>query len=499
MDIFSFTDKKTFFLTITLVIVVIFGLFLRIYDLSSSPYWMDEGNTIDSVLQIEKNGVESLFSSENLNCATICYPTALIAKIFGDNSFSFRIIPVLFGLAFIFLFYKFGEKLFNKKIALFSAIFVSLSYWQIAWSRQSRWYTELEFFFWASLLFFYQYLFSETKKNFYLILTILLTLLTMATHPLGYILPFLYGLLILWKNTKIDRKAVSKKELIIFGSFFIFSLILLFPFLKEFISGFKISYTVPYYLSFYIQNYWLFFLFSIFAIFEPNSEFRKQTIFLLFVVLVAVVPLFFFTDIVNYRYLFHISPVFFLLGSVGLIHLIDKIKKTYLKYIVIAIFFFVFVLTGMGVIIPRTDYYLESDSNLKIPKPWIVYTPQPDFNSAYNSIKKISDGSDGKNIIISAYPKFNNIFFGNYGYGISYDETGRNKYLPKTTNDEIKIIYSLDDLKTAIKNKHGFVVLDYMSIDGRIPLEISNYIKTKMFLVFFNERNAYSKIWVYRF
>jgi len=61
------------------------------------------------------------------------------------------------------------------------------------------------------------------------------------------------------------------------------------------------------------------------------------------------------------------------------------------------------------------------------------------------------------------------------------------------------VINNLAELQKLISDKHGYIVFDYQSTDGRIDPIIINYIQSNLKLFFYNEINSYSKIWVYQF
>ncbi len=62
-----------------------------------------------------------------------------------------------------------------------------------------------------------------------------------------------------------------------------------------------------------------------------------------------------------------------------------------------------------------------------------------------------------------------------------------------------KAIYSLDDLSRLMDGSHGYVVIDSMAADGRLPEETIRYIQSHSGRVFYDQRHSYSQIWVYQF
>ena len=165
-----------------------------------------------------------------------------------------------------------------------------------------------------------------------------------------------------------------------------------------------------------------------------------------------------------------------------------------------------FFISGQGVLWPKDFYYLESDDITKQAEWWrnyYPYTPQPDFNNAYDYIKQNWQEGD---IIISAYPQFDKLFLNRSDYwlrhNLSYfkqgeefvdDKTGREYYVGA------KAINNFSEFKLITNTNNGFIVFDFMSIDGRVSWDILDYINRNYQQVFFNEINPWSKIWVYRF
>jgi hypothetical protein len=151
-------------------VFVLAGIFFRLSNLSTAPYWMDEGYTVNAIDSQIRNGTENfaakLDSGEKYFCPLYCSPTAKIVKWSSQDPVAYRILSVFFGLLFIPLVYFFSQKFFkNTGVSVLATFFTTFSYWQIAWSRQARWYTELEFFFWAALFSFLSFSPSDQKQR----------------------------------------------------------------------------------------------------------------------------------------------------------------------------------------------------------------------------------------------------------------------------------------------------------------------------------------------
>lgn len=485
---------------ILLIAAIILGIYLRLENLSKQSYWMDEGYTINATLSVAEKGKPILDSGEKYNCGLYCYPTALITKTFENNQWGYRILASIAGIFIILATYQLSFTLFKHNTAIIASVFVSLSYWQIAWSRQARWYTLFTLFFIFSISYFYKYI--KEKKYSQLIISLVFALLSTITHRLGYLLPFIFLLMTVWI---IYKKEENKKKKII---------ILILPILltlgiSEYFFGFQIfkglfsylhwGYGLPYYLSFYLREYHLFIFLAIFAFFEIKDKEKKY--FLLGIILPYILILAIFSQTVNYRYFFHLTPLIYILAAFGVTQIIKNIKNKNFRLVFIIFIFILFFVSKNGILLAQNFYTLESDTGYKPNKPSTIYTPQPNFNKAYDVIEE-NIGKD--EIIISAYPQFNKIFLQTPGYWIKYNYNGNQNSTPKIKNDieyyvGAKVINDLSELQDTTNEKHGYIVFDLMSTQDRIAPEIINYIQSNMQQILYDEINQYSKIWVYQF
>ncbi len=115
-------------------LIIFFGFLLRIISINQS-LWLDEATTFSTV---------SISISDFFN-----------KFIVGDFHpplyyLLFRLIPgrglsILFGLGTIFLIYKIGEKIVNKKIGLFASLLIATSGLHIYYSQEARMYSMVTF------------------------------------------------------------------------------------------------------------------------------------------------------------------------------------------------------------------------------------------------------------------------------------------------------------------------------------------------------------------
>lgn len=504
----KFFLKKLIF--VLLLVLLVSGAFLRLYDLGGQSYWLDEGFSINGALAILENGRPLLDSGKIYPSEVYGYPTALAVKLFGNNAFSYRFWPTVFGLVLILIIFLITKDLFGEWQGILAAFFTSFSYWQIAWSRQARWYTMFSVFFWLALWFFYKFLYGESSsKKWYFSLVAFFSVLASFTHRLGYGLPavFLVWLMVYWW----DKKSLDVFRLL---GWLAGLLVILLGFdywrggeaVGLFLDVFNAGYYWPYYFNFILDNYWLVLLLSLLAVFlirDNYGRFRLGLIVAPF--LIYLIVLSFFFDWIQYRYIFHILPALFIVGSVGLTLVIDRLKNWWMKLGLVLVILTIFFYSGAGVWYPRDFYFLEADSEEEIrrqERDYYVYTPQPDFNLAYDVIRQRKKESD---IVIAAYAVFNKIFLNEPGYWIKnrFNLAGGDTWIDPERDIEYyvgaRVVDDLEELKKVMFENHGFIVLDFMSLDGRISLETFAWIKDRSKLIFFDDKNLYSKIWVYEF
>ncbi len=489
--------KQKISLFLALFFLILAGAFFRLYHLGSQSYWMDEGYTVNAVDSEIRNGTAHfasiLDSGKTYFCPLYCAPTAGMVSVFGHDTSSYRILSAVFGIGFIVLVYFLTQIFFqNLAVSVLASFFASFSYWQIAWSRQARWYTELEVFFWGALLVFYLFLQAteQRKKYLYLGASLGVTFLAMATHKIALLLPVIF---IVWYFV---QNPPSKKQL-----WFGIPIFVIFVLSAKHFFDLQFHYTLPYYLNFYVRNYWMFLLCAVYGYFSIPKEVQRKFLMLAAPCILTLTFFSFFTDVVHYRYLFHTTVAMYILGAAGVIHTITQIKNKRLwRYAIFAIIL-IFFLSGQGVSTPRAFYFLEADNPKHLNRPYYAYTPQPDFNAAYGTIRADMKTED---IVISSHPHFNKIFLDKAGYWLKYnylgmEDGGKNVDDGKEYYVGASVINNLDELRQLTSAHHGYIIYDYMATDGKIPTETIQYIQTNFKLFFFDEKNSYSKIWVYQF
>jgi len=237
-----------------LVILIIWGFSLRIWNLGEQSLWIDEGYSINAANGILEHGYPLLdsgliYKSSHLSTYGIAGTMALF-NFTPENPWSARILSVFFGVFIIGIIYLFSGYLFkNYTGALLAATIVTLSSWEIDWSRQARGYIELQFFIFLSLFFFWRWL--RDKRTSYLFVSLGAFLLAYLAHPLAIIFAPVFPIAYVAHTIRNQHKKVSWKPIIL-GGIALLTFIIIFA-LPKFLSTGTYDYS-PLYVSFIKEN-----------------------------------------------------------------------------------------------------------------------------------------------------------------------------------------------------------------------------------------------------
>lgn len=490
------TNTSIFLNVLVLVVIIILGSFFRFYEIDEQPYWIDEAISVLNVLSIQEIGNSIMASGDYYSCPLYCFPTAFLGEQFGNTSFVFRVIPAIFGTLFIFIIFLVTRKLFNTRTALLSSFITAFSYYQITWSRQARWYTLMECFFWLAILFFVQAREAKEKK-LPIVLTVIFTVLAMVAHPLSYLLPLIFGSVIIydyWKAGKLNFKLASIVAVLVAGIFILCETVLglsLFAMLSRHI---ELKNVFPYYFLFYVQNYWFLIILSLLAVYKFRKDWQVQ--FLVYTFLSYFMFLSFLGKNINYSHLFQVTPVLIILGSVGILSVLEKFHSNKTKVLIGIALAAIFLTVGSGILIPSKHYRVENDNPkapLKMSTQYI--SPQPNWNGAYEYIQSEMGENDK---IISTVPQFNKIFLDQPGYWLSYISTksgfergGKDIYVGA------EVVHNVEELKEVTSTGNGFIIFEGVYDRVYIDDATLSYITTMTQV--YHEVTDVSAVVVYRY
>lgn len=209
--------NKFFF---ALLAIVIFGFFLRIYNINQLPGALnpDEAALSYNAYSILKTGADehgvflplSLQSFGDWKLPIYSYFEAISIGIFGMSKLSFRLPSILAGVTSIILIYFISKRIFkNRVIAILSALFLAINPWSIFFSRGTYEVNIATAIFIGGLLSFLVFL--QDRKKYLLFLSSILFGVSMFTQH-NYILfapLFVAAILIFQKrNYKVNRSLI---------------------------------------------------------------------------------------------------------------------------------------------------------------------------------------------------------------------------------------------------------------------------------------------------
>jgi len=204
---------------IKIVLVLILGLILRFINLNQS-FWLDEG-------------AQALMSSKSLlfqwfGRGADFHPPFFYLLIhfwmkLAKSEWFLRLPSVIFGVLTIYLVFRVGEKLFDKKIGLLSALFLAVSPYHIYYSQELRMYSLMAFLGILSTYFLWR------RRYFLYLLTTVLLLYTHYFTIFLLIFHFFWIILDIKYFSKIGRRhteesfSLGKWILVFLGIFLLFS------------------------------------------------------------------------------------------------------------------------------------------------------------------------------------------------------------------------------------------------------------------------------------
>lgn len=144
--------------------ILLLAFFLRIYRLDQIPFglWYDEAdNGISALKIINEPGYYPIFAETTNLPAHFIFLNALSLKIFGASKFALRLISVFFGVATVGAGYFASRQFLGQRTAIVFAFLLSVSRWDINWSRIAMHGVTVPFFELLSIGF----LFLALKRN----------------------------------------------------------------------------------------------------------------------------------------------------------------------------------------------------------------------------------------------------------------------------------------------------------------------------------------------
>jgi hypothetical protein len=143
-------------------IILLFGFFIRVYRLWGPSLWIDEATSSMAAIMILFKGLPIFDSGLLYSRAYLFHYFQAFFLIFGVNDFFVRFPSVIFGLLTVLLAYFIGRE-YSKSGGILCALFMSVFYLEVFFSRQARFYQLFQLMFFLSIYLLYK---SKDDKRF---------------------------------------------------------------------------------------------------------------------------------------------------------------------------------------------------------------------------------------------------------------------------------------------------------------------------------------------
>ena len=211
-------NKKNAFLL--LLVIIVLGSFLRLYDISKESFWLDEGATALTIKKYDLPQILKNINEENKilpgyyaagDLPIYYFLLEIWSMPFGISELSLRSFSAIFGILSLILVFYLANLIFNKNIALLSTFFAAINLTLIIYSQEARVYAFALFFSLLSIIFLIKYL--KQGKGTYLTGFVISNLILLYSQFSWLIFVFaegLYALLVLYLRYK-SKKGFDKK------------------------------------------------------------------------------------------------------------------------------------------------------------------------------------------------------------------------------------------------------------------------------------------------
>jgi hypothetical protein len=420
---------------ILLVAILCFAFFLRVYALGTPSLWVDESISTNVAKNILEKGIPISDSGSN-NSTYFLHYTMAFFMLFGQTEFFARFASILFGLATIVLAYFIGKE-YSKSGGIISALFFSVFYLEVFFSRQARYYQLFQLTFFLSIYLLYK----SREKPILLYPALLVFIIALDTHLEGLILSILFIVHILVYNRK---------------QWFL-SIIPAIPILSKLVNtialatGTAINYASDYFG--YTSN-----MYYMLILFVPGLiwAFCKKRILTLMILLPSLLTLvgIFSIQVFAFRYAYFFIFPLVLYTALLMSFFYDKYGKLILIPILILI------------LIPSNIFYPQTYVNIITPIDYQFYdrsSPTTDYKNVPMELRNnITMGDD---LLLSYFSSDVEFYLKKPDFVIPFSLDGRGTDQVSHNNSKGEIVdrYSGAPILNEVPNKSYYLTADYFS------------------------------------
>ncbi len=231
-DYRSYLERRTDFAQVIeeLIFLVVFtalGTLIRFWRLGYWSFWADEIFLVQDAIKFP----------DIMNINPIIYLIVNnVVNYFGLSEWSARLGPCIIGIIGIPVIYLFARSMFGVRVALISALFLTVHPWHIFWSQNARAYSLALLLSAISAFLFFQAF--EKNKVIYTLGALLFTILAILSYlHCVLLLPVfvVYLILISFLPVNIPRGFNAKNVVIFFFPFILSALMLVLPNVREYV------------------------------------------------------------------------------------------------------------------------------------------------------------------------------------------------------------------------------------------------------------------------
>lgn len=487
------------FLVIFLSMITFLSLFFRFKGIhNNDPFWTDEFSSAHQARYILKYGV-SVFSSinklpiyfEDRNMTTH-FLIAFFFKLFGQKEFVARIPIVLIGSLIPLVMFCLARLIFGLRVAILSSLFITFSYFEIAWSRQARGYMIQQFLTILTIYLYLKFLRTKNKKLYYYISFFVTVLLGILTHPIFYLLMasitihylFTYRMKGLAPLFKQPSTYIAIIILMVIGyKIGIFSTILS--------SLFRIN-NLWYYHAFLWREYELLTFLTIIGVCMSVTLRRNDEFLIAIYLLFHLLFLTFLLEPYTSRYLNAMFPFLYLFSAYTIVQTTDiflmyRKVRTDIFYKIIPLSIALFIILNGHKFVTKPKLYYSVNHDFR-------EVALIDYHKIYTFIKSKGNFVSGHTTIVETWPDRLHWYMGQDffdAYELKWKTNGISNGIPtgnvpyfynekqeKMTKRyrRIGLINDVSDLQKAIKKyPKGFILID----DSSLPKDVIDYAEKR--------------------
>lgn len=467
---------------VLLILILSASIYIRFQNLAARSLWFDEAWLANAISQSNLGQLINRSFHAPLFFVLMIH---LIITFFGNNEFFLRLLPCLFGVGTLIVFYLVIRKQAGKMATLVSLFLLSFSYNAVYYSQELKQYSGAMFFT-VLLIYLSEKVITKDKMNDWIVLLSLSVISIGFDHSILFIIATVFIVLFI----SLNRKQYWKK-------LFVFSTIVSVSFVLFYFFHFRhqISKSMEYAQSFWLDYYpdtsslpaliqWLshstlkmldFFSFPYFpvslviiiiglSLFYRHSQKRFALYILLPIMLVLAASFIRRYPYGGSRLMLFVAPLLYLSFGKGLDFIISRLARSKLHFPLLLIVVFL-VVSPLSNFVKMAAHPLKFeevrpllDMVEKEIKPldriYVYYGAAPAFEYYYNT--KYHRMIDRKNIIWGAVHRDD---INKYSFDLE-------KILKK--NMKIWVVFS-----HYWDNERRYII-DYLKQKGKLEMDISN-------------------------